>query len=89
MGWFDHDEARNASQEVYGYEGQVQEQHKGKFSHELIAGAAGFEAVKAYEDHLRKEGQPVSHSTMKELLAGFAMAEVDKLVETKGVYLAL
>jgi hypothetical protein len=29
-------------------------------------------------------GQPVSHAFAKELLAGFAGAEVDKLAETKG-----
>jgi len=85
MGFFDHDEGRECHQEIYGYEGQVQEHHKSKFSHEAIAGAAGFEAMKAYEDHLRKEGAPVEHSTMKELLAGFAAFEVDKLVETKGL----
>jgi len=85
MGWFDHDKAEECNQYAYGYDGRVQEEHKGKFSHELIAGAAGFEAMKAYEDHLRKQGQPVSHSTMKELLAGFASAEVDKLFETKGL----
>lgn len=30
-------------------------------------------------------GKPVSHAFAKELLAGFAGAEVDKLVETKGM----
>jgi hypothetical protein len=84
MGFFDHDEGADCREQVYGYEGQIQEEHQSKFSHELIAGAAGFEAMKAYEDHLRNLGQPVSHSTMKELLAGFAAAEVDKLFETKG-----
>ena len=29
-------------------------------------------------------GKPVSHAFAKELLAGFAGAEVDKLAETKG-----
>jgi hypothetical protein len=52
--------------------------------HAAIAGAAGFEAMKAYENHLRATGQEPSHSLMKELLAGFAAAEVDKLAETKG-----
>jgi len=85
MGFFDHDDAQEVHQQVYGYDGRVQEEHKGKFSHEVIAGAAGFEAMKAYEDHLRKTGQPVTHSTMKELLAGFASAEVDKLFESKGL----
>jgi deoxyribodipyrimidine photolyase-like uncharacterized protein len=42
-------------------------------------------AMKAYEDHCRDSGETVSHGKMKELLAAFAAAEVDKLVETKGL----
>jgi hypothetical protein len=49
-----------------------------------IAAAAGFEAMKAYEDHLRTSGEEPSHPLMKELLAAFAAAEIDRLVETKG-----
>ena len=41
--------------------------------------------MKAYEDHVRKTGEQVSHPLMKEMLAGFAAAEVDKLFETKGL----
>ncbi len=41
--------------------------------------------MKAYEDHVRRTGEKVSHPLMKEMLAGFAAAEVDKLVETKGL----
>ncbi|KAL7751846.1 hypothetical protein RI367_002846 [Sorochytrium milnesiophthora] len=59
--------------------------HHSSFSHEAIAGAAGFEAMKAYENHCRANGQPVSHSFAKEMIAGFAAAEVDKLFETKGL----
>ncbi|CAO3668091.1 unnamed protein product [Umbelopsis ramanniana] len=79
MGFFDafqehHQEFRNTPEE-----------HKGKMSHELIAGAASFEAIKAWEDHQRREGKTVSHGFAKELLAGFAGAEIDKLIETKGL----
>ncbi len=42
-------------------------------------------AMKAYEDHVRRTGEQVSHPLMKEMLAGFAAAEVDKLFETKGL----
>jgi hypothetical protein len=42
-------------------------------------------AMKAYEDHVRRTGEQVSHPLMKEMLAGFASAEVDKLFETKGL----
>jgi hypothetical protein len=45
--------------------------------------------MKAYEDHLRKSGETPSHPLMKELLAAFAAAEIDKLVETKGAGLCL
>ncbi|CAK7900327.1 hypothetical protein CAAN1_23S02564 [[Candida] anglica] len=66
-------------QQVYG------EQHEGKFSHELIAGAASFEAAKLFEDKQRRDGKPVSHAFAKELLAGIVGGEVDKLFETKGL----
>ncbi|CAM4822581.1 unnamed protein product, partial [Rotaria magnacalcarata] len=41
--------------------------------------------MKAYEDHVRNTGEQVSHPMMKEMLAGLAAAEVDKLFETKGL----
>ena len=51
-------ESKDAYQQVYeqggGYE--APEEHKGKFSHELIAGGAAFEGFKLYEDQQRKEG---------------------------------
>jgi hypothetical protein len=42
-------------------------------------------AMKAYEDHVRRTGEQVSHPMMKEMLAGLASAEVDKLFESKGL----
>lgn len=76
FGFGDHEDAHGA---VYG------DQHEGKFSHELIAGAASFEAAKLFEDRQRREGKPVSHAFAKEMLAGIAGGEVDKLFETKGL----
>ncbi|KAI9716177.1 MAG: hypothetical protein M1828_000460 [Chrysothrix sp. TS-e1954] len=75
-------ESQDAYQQVYQ---QPQEQHESSFGHELIAGGAAFAGFKAFEDHQRNEGKPVSHQFAKELLAGFAGAEVDKLAETKGM----
>jgi len=60
-------------------------QHEGKLSHELLAGAAAFAAFHEFEKHQREQGRPVSHSLAKELLAAFAAAEADKLIETRGV----
>jgi len=47
-------------------------------THEVLAGAAGFEALRMYEHHREREGIVEHHSLGKELLAGFAAAEVDK-----------
>lgn len=50
------DEARSTRDAVYGQDGD----HESSFGHELIAGAASFEAMKAFEDHQRKEGTYMS-----------------------------
>ncbi|KAE8419691.1 hypothetical protein BDV36DRAFT_251005 [Aspergillus pseudocaelatus] len=41
--------------------------------------------MKAYNDHCEKNGQPQSHETAKELLAGFAGAFIDREFESKGL----
>ncbi|TFY58688.1 hypothetical protein EVJ58_g6272 [Rhodofomes roseus] len=87
MGLFDlfgHDDARQHNDYIYNTQ-YVPEHHQASFTHEAISAAAGFEAMKAYENHLRSTGQQPNHALMKELLAGFAAAEVDKLAETKGL----
>ncbi|CAO3636631.1 unnamed protein product [Cunninghamella echinulata] len=61
------------------------DEHKGKLSHELIAGAAAYEAAKAYNEHCEKNGKPVEHAKGKQILAAFAGGLVDKLIETKGL----
>ncbi|KAF5859560.1 hypothetical protein ETB97_002735 [Aspergillus alliaceus] len=84
MGWFDHDsEQAESYKQLQNYNGS--EEHKAKFSHELIAGAASFEAMKAYEDHVARNGQPPSHQRAKEILAGFAGAFIDHEFESKGL----
>ncbi|ODQ79612.1 hypothetical protein BABINDRAFT_161996 [Babjeviella inositovora NRRL Y-12698] len=77
FGFGDHEDKH---QTVYGGD-----DHEGKFSHELVAGAASFEAAKLFEDRQRREGKPVSHAFAKEALSAFAGAEVDKLFESKGL----
>lgn len=80
--FFDNDSAKR--DQVYNIDPN-NEDHKAKLSHELIGGAAGFEAMKAYEKHCAANGKPPSHELAKELIAGFAGAECDKLFETKGL----
>ncbi|KAI0297671.1 hypothetical protein BC826DRAFT_1000616 [Russula brevipes] len=83
MGWFGDDhpvtEAYNTCNDTPSHE------HKAKFSHELIAGAAAFEAAKAYQDHEARNGKPSSHAKAKEIFAGLAGVAVDRIVETKGL----
>ncbi|KAJ6618706.1 hypothetical protein B0H10DRAFT_1947337 [Mycena sp. CBHHK59/15] len=81
MGWFSHD-----SEEAQAYNtANAPETHKSKLSHELIASAASYAAVRAYEKHCEKNGKPASHDQAKALLAGLAGGFVDKLIETKGL----
>ncbi|CAF3372301.1 unnamed protein product [Rotaria socialis] len=51
----------------------------------MVASAAGFQAMSMCEDHVRRSGEPVSHHVMKEMLATFAAAEVDKIFETHDI----
>ncbi|KAI9930050.1 hypothetical protein ASPWEDRAFT_283469 [Aspergillus wentii DTO 134E9] len=79
MAWGFH-ESHEAHEQVYG-----EKKHEGKLSHELIAGAASFEAMKAWENHQRKEGKTVKHSFAKEAIAGLVGSQIDRLAETKGM----
>ncbi|KAL5527671.1 hypothetical protein ACEPAG_6472 [Sanghuangporus baumii] len=82
MGWFGDDSSESQAYQEYQ---NTPDEHKAKLSHELIAGAASFEAAKAYEDHVAKNGKPPSHEKAKELLAGFAGAFIDREFETRGL----
>lgn len=59
-------------------------QHEPSRVHEMLAGAAAFEAMRQYENKRAAEGYH-DHSTAREIIAAFSGAEVDKLVETKGL----
>ncbi|OAX33699.1 hypothetical protein K503DRAFT_775331, partial [Rhizopogon vinicolor AM-OR11-026] len=56
-----------------------------QLSHELIAAAASFAAMKAYNKYCEKNGTPVSHSTAKEIMAAGAGFFLDRMIETKGL----
>ncbi|KAJ6494816.1 hypothetical protein C8R47DRAFT_974498, partial [Mycena vitilis] len=59
--------------------------HKADIGHELLAGAASFAAAHEYDKHCQANGKPQSHAEMKELLAGFAGAFIDREVESRGM----
>ncbi|KZZ90068.1 hypothetical protein AAP_04018 [Ascosphaera apis ARSEF 7405] len=79
FGWHDSEKAH---EEVYN--GDEMEHHHAKFSHNVIAGAASYQAMKAYSDHKAKHGTPDNHATAKNVIAGIVGAEVDRLAEGKG-----
>jgi hypothetical protein len=83
MGFFHHE----GSDEHQAYQKfqDTPDENKAELSHELISGAAAYEAAKAYEDHVAKNGKPDSHAKAKELLAGFAGAFIDRELETRGM----
>ena len=41
-------------------QGGVSQEHEASFSHELIAGAASYEAAKAYENHCERNGKDLN-----------------------------
>ncbi len=73
VGLFHRHGAQDAYDQVYG--GGIPHH---EVTHDLLAGAGGFEAVRMYEHHREREGIAEHHALGKELLAGFAAAEVDK-----------
>ncbi|KAJ7590968.1 hypothetical protein C8J56DRAFT_1003577 [Mycena floridula] len=80
MAWFHED-----SDEAQAHKQVFDAPHKASLSHELIAGAASYEAMQAYEKHVAANGKPASHAEAKKLLAGFAGAFIDRMVESKGL----
>jgi len=80
MGWFSEDSDQSAA-----YNQVNNAPHKASLSHELIGAAASYEAMKAYEKHVAKNGKPASHAEAKELLAGFSGFFIDRIAETKGL----
>jgi hypothetical protein len=80
MGLFDMFGAQDAYGQVYD-----DDRPRHEITHELLAGAAGFEAMRMYEHHRENEGYTEHHELAKEMLAGFATAEVDKHFE-RGYY---
>ncbi|KAG2147031.1 hypothetical protein BD769DRAFT_1413807 [Suillus cothurnatus] len=74
-----HEDLANA------YEQVTNAPHKAKLSHELLAAAASYEAMKAYNEHCEKNGQAPSHDKAKEFLAAAGGAFIDRMIETKGL----
>jgi hypothetical protein len=72
-----HHHHRDAYDAVYGGRRPHHE-----ITHELLAAAVGFEAMRMYEDHREREGIAVHHRLAKELLAAFVAAEIERHWDT-------
>ncbi|KAE9410554.1 hypothetical protein BT96DRAFT_805661 [Gymnopus androsaceus JB14] len=80
MGWFSSD-----SDQANAWDQVNNAPHKAELSHELLAGAASYEAAKAYEKHCAENGKPDSHAEAKEMIAALTGGFIDRMVETKGL----
>ncbi|KAG0170517.1 hypothetical protein DFQ28_001979 [Apophysomyces sp. BC1034] len=69
-----YEQAHDAHKEVY-------QERKAHLSHQVIAGAAAYQAVKAYMRHQEREGKEVRFEFAKKAIAALAAAEVVKLAE--------
>ncbi|KAG0178972.1 hypothetical protein DFQ28_004686 [Apophysomyces sp. BC1034] len=83
-GWGDKKKEMLNERELNEAHEKVYTKKKAKLSHELLAGAAAFEAVKAWERKQESEGKEVHHATAKKLIASIAAAELVKLFEERG-----
>ncbi|KAI7862857.1 ricin B lectin domain-containing protein [Spinellus fusiger] len=83
----DDQNSRYSSASVLPYEQaseahrQVYTERKAHLSHQVIAGAAGYEAVKAYIRHQESQGTPVNHQFAKKAIAGIVAAQMVKFAE--------
>ncbi|KAI8370090.1 hypothetical protein EDC96DRAFT_503021 [Choanephora cucurbitarum] len=64
---------------------EVTEEHKAEWTHQLLAAAGGFAAMRALNNRKEESGEEVDHSTAKEILAAAAAGAVDNFIETKGM----
>ncbi|KLT41456.1 hypothetical protein CC85DRAFT_234661, partial [Cutaneotrichosporon oleaginosum] len=81
MGWFDHDD----SDERNAYDAVQNAPREASLGHELLGGAAAFAAMREYQKHQDANGKPQSYEMAKDIMAGLAGIEVDRLAETKGL----
>ncbi|EIW74647.1 hypothetical protein CONPUDRAFT_170000 [Coniophora puteana RWD-64-598 SS2] len=79
MNFLHHDKHADAHDQV------TNSPHKAALSHELLASAASYEAMKAYEKHVKDQGHPDSHAKAKEMIATLSGGFIDRMVETKGL----
>ncbi|KAI9492018.1 ricin B lectin domain-containing protein [Zychaea mexicana] len=72
-----YEQAAEVHREVY----TEPTERKAHLSHQLIAGAAAFEAVKAYRRHQEAKGEDFNHGFLKQSVAALAATQIVKYAE--------
>ncbi|KAI8088794.1 uncharacterized protein BX664DRAFT_331392 [Halteromyces radiatus] len=65
---------------------EFENSHHGSVTYVLLGDAAAYEAAKAYEERGGRRGPEYDRAMAKKVLADLAAANVDRLVETKGLH---
>ncbi|KAI8379210.1 uncharacterized protein BYT42DRAFT_568010 [Radiomyces spectabilis] len=84
IGWGDKKREVLNEQELGEAHKKVYKEKKSHVSYELLAGAAAFEAVRAWEKKKEESGEEVKYGLAKKLVAGLAAAELVKLFQERG-----
>ncbi|SAM07608.1 hypothetical protein [Absidia glauca] len=84
FGWGDKKKHILQERELDDAHKKVYHEKKAHASHQLVAGAVAYQAVKVWEKQQEEKGEPVSHGTMKKVIASIAAAELVKVFEERG-----
>lgn len=76
-----HEECEEHHRHFYGGHGHGRHHGKAKLSHEILGGAAGFEAMRLFQQYHQRHGHAGNHKKLKEIASGFAVAEAVKVWE--------
>ncbi|ORZ08434.1 hypothetical protein BCR42DRAFT_425133 [Absidia repens] len=84
FGWGDKKKNILEEKELDDAHNKVYKEKKSHASHQLLAGAVAYQAVKIWEKQQEAKGEEVSHGTLKKVVASIAAAEMVKLFEERG-----
>ncbi|CAO3600189.1 unnamed protein product [Absidia cylindrospora] len=84
FGWGDRKKHILQERELDDAHKKIYHEKKSKASHQLLAGAVAYQAVKVWEKQKEEKGEEVSHGTLKKVVASIAAAELVKVFEERG-----
>ncbi|KAK3809029.1 MAG: hypothetical protein JOS17DRAFT_765411 [Linnemannia elongata] len=81
--WWQFGKEYSPAQKAQRAKEKNDKERKSSRTHQALAAAAAYEAMKKYNEKQERDGKEVSHGQMKAVLAGMAMAEAVKLFENR------